>query len=69
MQETRVQSLSQEDPLEENMGIPLQYSSLEYPMDRGAGQAAVQRATRTWTGLKRLNMPTFLLAQEMQTGG
>ena len=34
MQETRVQSLGWEDPLEDN-GYPLQYSCLENPMDRG----------------------------------
>ena len=33
-QETQVQSLGQEDSLEE--GMALQYSCLENPMDRGA---------------------------------
>ena len=36
MWETRVQSLSREDPLEKGNGNPLQYSSLENSMDRGA---------------------------------
>ena len=36
IQETRVQPLGWEDPLEEGKGNPLQYSSLENPMDRGA---------------------------------
>ena len=41
MQETRVQSLGQEDPLEKEMagegnGNPLQYSCLENSMDGGA---------------------------------
>ena len=31
-----VQSLGQEDPLEEENDNPLQYSCLENPMDRGA---------------------------------
>ena len=35
MQETRVHSLGQEDPLEEENGHPLQYC-LGNPMDRGA---------------------------------
>ena len=35
MQETRVQSLGQEDPLEKGYGNPLQYSSLENSVDRG----------------------------------
>ena len=33
MQETRVQSLGQEDPPGEGNGKPLQYSCLENPMD------------------------------------
>ena len=37
MQETWVQSLGQEDPLEKGMvGNPLWYACLENPMDRGA---------------------------------
>ena len=46
MQETWVQSLVQEDRLEEETGNPLQYSCLENSMDRGAWQA-------TW-GRKRV---------------
>ena len=33
--------------------IPLQYSCLESPMDRGAWQASVHRVTKNQTGLKR----------------
>ena len=33
MWETRVQPLAQEDPLEKEMGNPLQYSCLENPLD------------------------------------
>ena len=36
-------------------GNPLQYSCLENPMDRGAWWAMVQRVTKSWTQLKRLN--------------
>ena len=36
MQETQVQSLGWEDPLEKGMVNPLKYSCLENPMDRGA---------------------------------
>ena len=36
MQETWVQSLSWEDPLEKGNGNPLQYSCLENSMDGGA---------------------------------
>ena len=39
MQETRVQFLGEEGPLEKRMnGYPLQHSCLESPMDRGAWQ-------------------------------
>ena len=39
MQEMQVRSLGQKDPLEGGHGIPLQYSCLENPMDRGALQS------------------------------
>ena len=39
MQETRVQALGQEDPLEEGMATPLQYSCLENPMATAHGHA------------------------------
>ena len=48
-QETWVQSLGQEDPLEDPLewhGIPLQYACLRNPMDRGAWQATVHGVTR-----------------------
>ena len=43
MQEMQVQSLGWEDPLEEGYSYPLQYSCLEYPMDRRAWLAMVHR--------------------------
>ena len=46
MQETRVQSLGREDPLEKGMATPLQYSCLENPMDRGPWWAAVHGVKR-----------------------
>ena len=49
-----VQSLGQEDPLEEEHGIPLQYSCLKNPMDKGAWRAVVQRVTKSWTQLSDL---------------
>ena len=49
LQETQVQSLVWEDPLEEGMGNPLQYSCLENPMDRGAWQATVHGVTKSQT--------------------
>ena len=36
-------------------GNPLQYSCLENPMDRGARRAAVHRAAKSRTRLKRLS--------------
>ena len=35
-------------------GIPLQYSCLENPMDRGIWQATVHRVAKSQTQLKRL---------------
>ena len=46
MQETQVQSLGQEDPLEEGNGNPFQYSCLENPKDRGAWWATVRRVAK-----------------------
>ena len=52
MQETQVRSLSREDFLEKEMAIPLQYSCLENPMDRGAWRATAHRVSKSWTQLK-----------------
>ena len=54
VQEAQVRFLCWEDPLE--TGNPLQYSYLENSMDRGAWWAAVYRAAKNWTRLKRLSM-------------
>ena len=48
LQEMWVQSLGQEDPLED-CGNPLQYSCLENPMDRGTWQSAVHRLAESNT--------------------
>ena len=50
-----VQSLGQEDPLGRH-GILLQYSCLENPMNRGAWQTTVHRASKSKTQLKQLSM-------------
>ena len=47
-QETQVQSLGQEDPLEEKMATH-SYSCLEDFTDRGAWRAAVHGLAKTWT--------------------
>ena len=51
-QETQFQSLSLEEPLEEAMTTPSQYSCLENPMDRGSWRATVHRVAKSQTGLK-----------------
>ena len=50
-QETQVQSLGGEDPLEEENGNPLQYSCLENPMGRGAWWTTVERVAKSQTQL------------------
>ena len=47
----QVQSLGQEDPLEEGMANPLQYSCLENPMDREAWRAIVHGVAKSRTRL------------------
>ena len=52
MQETQVQSLDWEDPLEKGMAThPLQYSCLENSMDRGAWWAKDGGVEKSQTGL------------------
>ena len=48
-QETPVQSLAREDPLEEEMAAPLQHSGLENLMGRGAWLATVHGVTKSRT--------------------
>ena len=47
MQDTRVQSLGQEDPLEKEMGTLS--SILENPIERGALWATVHGIAKSWT--------------------
>ena len=51
MQETWVQSLGQEDPLEKGMAIQLQYSCLENSMDREAWWIIAHGVTKSQTWL------------------
>ena len=46
-QEVWVQSLGQDNPLQEENGNPLQYSRLKNPVDRGAWQATVHRVAKS----------------------
>ena len=54
-QEMWVQSQDREDPLEEGMANPLQYSCLENPMDRGARWAVGLGATKSETRPKQIS--------------
>ena len=49
MQETWVQSLGQEDPLEEGMATHSNILAWRIPMDRGAWQATVHGAAKSRT--------------------
>ena len=51
VQETWVQSLGREDPLEEGMATHSSVLGLENPMDRGAWQATVHGVTKSSTWL------------------
>ena len=65
-QETRVQYLGWEDPLEEENGNPLQYSCLENSMDKGAWQAIVQRVTKESDATEWLIMHSYSFGQIFQ---
>ena len=49
MQETWLQSLGGEDPLEEGMPTHSSNSCLENLMDRGTWRVIVHRAAKSWT--------------------
>ena len=51
IQETRVQSLGREDPLEKGMAYPLQYSCLENSIGRGLWWAIVHVVIKSQTRL------------------
>ena len=53
MQETWVQSLGWEDPLEKQMATHSSYSCLENSMDRGAWWATVHGVARSWPRLNK----------------
>ena len=69
MQETRVWSLSQEEPLEKGMANPLQYSCLENSMDRGAWQVTVCGVAKSWTQLSKSLPVCLYLNQIIQIKG
>ena len=51
MQETWVQSLGWEDPLEEGMATHFSTLAWRIPTDRGAWQATVHGVSKSWTQL------------------
>ena len=55
MQETWVQSLGWEDPLEEGMATHCSVLAWRTPMDRGAWRAAVHGVAKSWTRLEQLS--------------
>ena len=55
MQETRVQSLGQKDPLEEEMTTHSSILAWRIPMDRGAWWATVHRVSKESDTTQRLN--------------
>ena len=59
MQETQVQSLGQEDPLEKDMATHSS-SCLENPMDRGAWWAIVHGVEKSLTRLSDFTFTFFL---------
>ena len=64
LQETQVQALGWEDPLEEGMATPLQYSGLENPVGRGAWWARVHGVAKSWTRLRRLSTARTMSGEE-----
>ena len=51
MQETQVQFLGQEDPLEKELATHSSILALENPMDVGAWWATVHGVAKSWTQL------------------
>jgi len=58
-QETQVQSLGWEDPLEGENGNPLQYSCLGNPMDRGAWRATAYGVAKELDMTEQLGTPAI----------
>ena len=59
MQETQVQSLCGEDPLEEEMATHSTIVAWRISMDRGAWQATVHGVAKSWTQLS-MHVPLFV---------
>ena len=57
MQETRVQSLGQEDPLEEEMAIHSTILTGTIPWTEDSGRLTVHKVSNSWTRLSTHTMP------------
>ena len=55
MQETKVRSLGQEDPLEEDMATHSSILAWSFPVERGAWRGTVHKVTKSRTRLKYLS--------------
>ena len=66
MQETWVQSLGWEDPLEEGMATHSSILAWRIPMDRGAWQATVHGFTRVGHDLVTKPPPSVMLVSAVQ---
>ena len=55
MQETQVQFLGQEDPLEEGKATHSSILAWRIPMDRGSRWVTVHSIAKSWTLLKRIS--------------
>ena len=67
MQETWVQSLGWEDPLEEDMATHSSVLACTIPRDRGAWWATVQRVTKSQTNINRMQDIMFHLTQSVKS--
>ena len=61
MQETQIQSLGREDPLEKEMASHSSVLAWRILMDRGAWWATVHGVAKRWTRLKRLSIHVSML--------
>ena len=59
-QEIQIQSLSWEDPLEEEMATHSIILAWESPMDRGAWWATIRRVAESWTKLSMAWHSSFI---------
>ena len=65
-QETWVQSLCWENPLETEMGYPLQQSCLENPMDRGAWWTTVHGVAKQLDMTEGLTLSAYFFCVDIK---